>query len=456
MERFSRPQDPLFAELNSSVRFDWRLAPYDIDQSRAHARALLTLGVLDEAELKRIDEGLERISRELDEGSFRFDEGDEDIHMAIERRLTEIVGPLGGKIHTARSRNDQVATDLAMFVRAHSLRAIDLIAELMRRVLSLAERHRDWPMPGYTHLQRAQPVYLAHHLLAYLWMFHRDARRFQHTVDATRELPAGSGAIAGVNWTLDREAIARDLGFASTSQNSIDAVSNRDFALDYLAAASIAAVHLSRLGSEIVLWSSQEFGFCDIGDSFSSGSSIMPQKRNPDAAELMRAKGPRVAADLASLTGTMHALPLAYSKDLQEDKEPLFDAVDNLELCVAAAAEMLGSISFNKGALEAAASDEFLAATDLADLMVRHGVPFRKAHGVVTELVRAMVDEGRELSDISNDDLPDLPADALETFRRELGKRGLIESKVSRGGTGSGPLQRQLDEARRALSEVGG
>src|SRR5919108_5132511 len=200
MSRFDQPQDPVFRELNSSVRFDWRLAPYDVDQSRAHARALQALGVLDEAELTRIDEGLERISRELDEGSFRFGEGDEDIHMAIERRLTEIVGPLGGKIHTARSRNDQVATDLAMFVRAHSLRAIDLISELMRRFLSVAEEHRDWPMPGYTRLQRAQPVYLAHHLLAYLWMFRRDARRFDRVVEATGEMPAGSGALAGVNW----------------------------------------------------------------------------------------------------------------------------------------------------------------------------------------------------------------------------------------------------------------
>ena len=456
MTRFDEPQDPLFGDLNSSVRFDWRLAPYDVDQSRAHARALLSLGVLDEAELKRIDEGLERISRELDEGSFRFDEGDEDIHMSIERRLTEIVGPLGGKIHTARSRNDQVATDLAMFVRAHSYRATELISELMRRLLSLAEEHRDWPMPGYTHLQRAQPVYLAHHLLAYLWMFRRDARRFAGTLDATLEMPAGSGALAGVNWALDREAIARDLAFSSVTQNSIDAVSNRDFVLDYLAAASTCAMHLSRLGSELVLWSSQEFGFCVIGDSFSSGSSIMPQKRNPDAAELMRAKGPRIAADLASLTGSMHALPLAYSKDLQEDKEPLFDAVDNLELCLAAAAGILDSISFDKGALEAAASDEFLAATDLADLMVRHGVPFRKAHGAVAELVRKMIDEGRELSDLTSDDLPDVPADALETFRNELGKRGLIEAKISRGGTASGPLQRQLDEARRALTEVWG
>ena len=253
----------------------------------------------------------------------------------------------------------------------------------MEALVAQAEAHRDWPAPAYTHLQRAQPVYLGHHLLAYFWMFQRDARRFFRAAEATAEMPAGSGALAGLNWEVDREALAADLGFERPYPNSLDAVSNRDFALDYLSAAAICAMHLSRLGGEIVLWSSQEFGFCELPDSFASGSSIMPQKKNPDAAELLRGKAPRVAASLASLLGTMHALPLAYSKDLQEDKEPLFDAIDNLELCLAAATGMLAGISFNRERLAAAAEDEMLAATDLADALVKEGVPFREAHGLV-------------------------------------------------------------------------
>ena len=337
MNRFGEEQDPLFARINSSISFDWRLASFDIEQSKAHARALGKLGVLDENELAQITEGLDQVGGELDANTFEFRKDDEDIHMAIERRLTELIGPLGGKLHTARSRNDQVATDLSLLVRAHAARAIALLESLMETLVAQAEAHRDWPAPSYTHLQRAQPVYLGHHLLAYFWMFQRDVRRFFRAAEATTDMPAGSGALAGLNWDVDRDALAADLGFERPYANSLDAVSNRDFALDYLSAASICAMHLSRLGAEIVLWSSQEFGFCELPDSFSSGSSIMPQKKNPDAAELLRGKAPRIAASFQSLLGTMHALPLAYSKDLQEDKEPLFDAIDNLELCLAVA-----------------------------------------------------------------------------------------------------------------------
>jgi argininosuccinate lyase len=383
MSRFGEEQDPLFRRINSSISFDWRLAPFDIGQSKAHARALARLGVLDDGELATITEGLEQVGGELEEGSFEFRDDDEDIHMAIERRLTELIGPLGGKLHTARSRNDQVATDLSLLVRAHAARAIALLESLMETLLTLSDAHKDWPAPAYTHLQRAQPVYLGHHLLAYFWMFERDSRRFFRAAEATTDMPAGSGALAGLNWDVDRDALAADLGFERPYPNSLDAVSNRDFALDYLSAASICAMHLSRLGAEIVLWSTQEFGFAELPDSFSSGSSIMPQKKNPDAAELLRGKAPRIAASLASLLGTMHALPLAYSKDLQEDKEPLFDAIDNLELCLAAATGMLAGIKFNRERLAAAAEDEMLAATDLADALVQEGVPFREAHGLV-------------------------------------------------------------------------
>src|SRR5579875_2151493 len=308
-----------FKALNDSLAFDVRLWPYDIAQSRAHAGMLAAQGIISEEDRDRLLDGLERVAAELRTGSFAFAPSDEDIHMAIERRLTELVGPVGGRLHTARSRNDQVATDVAMFVRERAAAAADGARRLGRTLLSLAEAHLDWPMPAYTHLQRAQPVYLSHHLLAYVWMLVRDRSRFGAVVEAAGALPLGAGALAGVNFDTDRERVARELGFERLAENSLDAVSNRDFVLDYLAAAATCATHLSRLGGEIVLWSSQEFGFCRLPDAWSSGSSIMPQKKNPDAAELLRAKAPRLAAHLIALHGVLHGLPLAYNKDMQED-----------------------------------------------------------------------------------------------------------------------------------------
>src|SRR4051812_22624217 len=454
MSRFGEEQDPLFRRINSSISFDWRLASFDIAQSKAHARALAKLGVLDDGELEQITAGLDQVAGELENGTFEFREDDEDIHMAIERRLTDVVGAGGGKLHTARSPNDQVATHPALLVRAPPAGATALLESLREVLVAQAEPHRDWPAPAYTHLQRAQPVYLGHHLLTYFWMFQRDARRFFRAAEATTEMPAGSGALAGLNWDVDRDALAADLGFERPYPNSLDAVSNRDFALDYLSAASICAMHLSRMGSEIVLWSSQEFGFCELPDSFSSGSSIMPQKKNPDAAELLRGKGPRIAASFQSLLGTMHALPLAYSKDLQEDKEPLFDAVDNLELCLAAATGMLAGITFKRDRLAAAAEDEMLAATDLADALVQEGVPFREAHGLVGGLVKAAVDSGKPLSELADTELDGVTDDAKHVVRRALESGQTIESKVSAGGTSSARLGEQLERAHEALTAL--
>src|SRR6201991_1173039 len=374
MSRFSLPPDPVFQTLNASIGFDWRLYPYDVEQSRAHATMLAAAGIFSEAERDPLLGGLDRVGEELDAGEFEFLDTDEDIHMAIERRLTEIVGPVGGKLHTARSRNDQVATDMAMFTRAHALRAIESLTDLQTVVVRVAEAHLDWPMPGYTHLQRAQPVYLSHHLLAYFWMFRRDAARFQAVLGSTADLPLGAGALAGVNFPTDRRLVASELGFAGVVPNSIDAVSNRDFVLDFLAAAATCATHLSRLGTEIVLWSSEEFGFCEVSDAWASGSSIMPQKKNPDAAELLRAKAPRVVSRLVGLHGVLHGLPLTYNKDMQEDKEHLFDAADTLDLCLRAAAGMVSTITFRPDRLAAAASDEMIAAVDVADMLVRRGV----------------------------------------------------------------------------------
>jgi argininosuccinate lyase len=452
--RFRKEPDPRFWRLNRSVEFDWRLAPYDIDQSRAHAKALADLGLLSAEELEKLDDALATVGEETARGEFRFEEADEDIHMAIERRLGQLIGPLAGKLHTARSRNDQVATDVAMVVQSHSLRAIDLLRGVMSRLIELSERHLDWPMPGYTHLQRAQPVYLGHHLLAYFWMFSRDVWRFQFALHTASGLPLGSGAVAGVNWEIDRQAVADELGFDYLVPNSIDGASNRDFVLDYLAAAGGCALHLSRLGAELVLWSSSEFGFCELDEAFSSGSSIMPQKKNPDAAELLRGKAPRVFADYATLAGAMHALPLTYSKDMQEDKEPLFDAVDTIELCLDAAEGMLGGLSFNRERLEAAAGDELLAATEVADLLVRRGVPFREAHGVVGGLVRHAIERGKRLSELSREELRPFSDQLDDSYYEVLQTASWLESKVSEGGTSSRRLAEQLQMAKDALRGV--
>jgi argininosuccinate lyase len=454
MSRFRKEPDPRFWQLNRSIEFDWRLAPYDIDQSQAHARGLHGIGVLDDEELEQIQDGLERVRSRMGEHGFRFEEADEDIHMAIERLLGEEIGPLAGKLHTGRSRNDQVATDVAMVVQAHSLRAIELSGAAMERLLDLAEAHRDWPMPGYTHLQRAQPVYLGHHLLAYFWMLARDVLRFQFALDSASVMPLGSGALAGVNWEIDRHEVAEDLGFAHVSPNSIDGASNRDFVLDYLAAACACSMHLSRLGSELVIWSSSEFGFCQLDESFSSGSSIMPQKVNPDSAELLRAKSPRVAADYASVVGMMHALPLTYGKDMQEDKEPLFDAIDTVEICLDATAGMLAGIVFDRERLEAASGDEMLAATEIADLLVHKGVPFREAHGIVGGLVREAATQGRALSDFSPEELKEHSEHLDHLYYEVLKQSNWLESKQIEGGTGSEQLARQIDAARETLEAV--
>ena len=454
MGRFRDPQDPLFQALNSSIPFDYRLAPYDLAQSVAHARMLARSNIIGEDDLELIERGLEAVREEIEGDRFVVTDDDEDIHMAIERRLTEIIGPVGGKLHTARSRNDQVATDVAMLVRAHSLDARELLQRLMATLVELAERHLDWRMPGYTHLQRAQPVYLSHHLLAYFWKFRRDLQRFNFCMTATDDLPLGAGALAGVNFDTSRMFVAQELGFGGISENSLDAVSNRDFVLDYLAAAATCATHLSQLGGEIVLWSTQEFGFCELADAFSSGSSLMPQKKNPDAAELLRAKAPRVAGHLVTVHGVLHGLPLTYNKDLQEDKEPLFDAIDTVELCLRVAADMLESIGFNRERMAEAASDEFIAATDVADLLVRRGVPFREAHGIVGGVVRAAMERGKRLSELTEEELNELAPQLDGQFYELLDEGSSLESKVSDGGTAIPRVRDQLAQARQVLREA--
>ena len=454
MSRFSEPQHPLFQALNSSISFDFRLAPYDLDQSFAHARMLAHSGIISAEDLAEIERGLKEICAEVEEDRFEVLPDDEDIHMAIERRLTDLTGDAGARLHTARSRNDQVATDVAMLVRAHALEAQGLVEGLMRVVVDLAERHLDWAMPGYTHLQRAQPVYLSHHLLAWFWKFRRDLQRFSFCLTATDDLPLGAGALAGVNFDTSRMFVAQELGFGGIAENSLDAVSNRDFVLDYLSAAATCSTHLSQLGAEIVLWSSEEFGFCEVADAFASGSSLMPQKKNPDAAELLRAKAPRVAGRLVTVHGVLHGLPLTYNKDLQEDKEQLFDAIDTVELCLAVATGMLETISFDRERLAAAAADEFQAATDVADLLVKRGVPFRQAHGVVGGLVRGAVERGKQLSELTREELAELAPDLGDEYHELLRDQGWIESKVSEGGTSLARVRDQLAQARHILGDA--
>jgi argininosuccinate lyase len=444
VSRFREPQDPAFQALNASIGFDRRLWQHDIAQSRAHARMLAAQGVLSAEDRDALLAGLDAVETELRAGTFGFAPDDEDIHMAVERRLTELAGPVGGTLHTARSRNDQVATDVALFTREAARSGADAVTALMAAMIEAAERHLDWPLPGYTHLQRAQPVYLSHHLLAYVWMLERDRARLRFAAEQTAALPLGAGALAGVNFDTDRAAVATELGFERVAPNSIDAVSNRDFVLDYLGAAATCATHLSRLGAELVLWSSEEFGFVELPDAWTSGSSIMPQKKNPDAAELLRAKAPRIVAHLAALHGVMHALPLTYNKDMQEDKEHLFDAVDTLGLCLAAATGMVAGARFRRERMAAAAADELIAATDLADLLVKRGTPFREAHGVVAGLVREAVESGRSLAEVA---VPALGEDAAVVLERS----SWLESKVSEGGTSLARVREQLERARALL-----
>jgi argininosuccinate lyase len=445
MSRFSEPQHEHFRALNTSLSFDRRLWPFDVAQSRAHARMLAARGIIEDADRDALLAGLDAVEQELANGSFPFAEDDEDIHMAVERRLTELAGPVGGKLHTARSRNDQVATDVALFTRSAAEGHCAALDALCEALLAAAEAHLDWPLPGYTHLQRGQPVYLSHHLLAYVWMLLRDRERFRFVVAQTGTLPLGAGALAGTNFDTDRAMVAEELGFERVAPNSMDAVANRDFVLDHLSAAATCATHLSRLGAEIVLWSTEEFGFLALADAWTSGSSIMPQKKNPDAAELLRAKAPRVVGHLAALHGVFHALPLTYNKDMQEDKEHLFDAADTLELCLWAARGMVDGATFHRERMEAAASDELIAATDLADLLVKRGTPFREAHGVVADLVRrATSGEGtlRALVEV------ELGAEAGVVLERS----SWLESKVSEGGTSLARVREQLDVARAALA----
>lgn len=399
--RFQKDSDQLMEDFHSSIAFDQRLYAQDIRGSIAHARMLGTVGVLTEEEAGQLIEGLEAVRADIEAGRVQFDPADEDIHMNVERLLTERIGDLGKKLHTGRSRNDQVAVDLRMYVREEVAELKGLTLDFIRTLLAVAEEHVHTIMPGYTHLQRAQPITFAHHLMAYVEMLRRDVMRLADWQARNNIMALGSGALAGTTYPLDRWQTAKELGFDAPSENALDGVSDRDFVLDVLYAASVGMMHLSRLSEEVILWASQEFAFIDLDDRYSTGSSIMPQKKNPDVAELVRGKSGRVYGHLMAMLTTMKGLPLAYNKDMQEDKEGLFDALDTWKKSLLIMNPMLKTMRVREAQMRQASEGGFTNATDLADYLVGKGLPFRDAHRVVGELVIKCIGENRALSDLS-------------------------------------------------------
>jgi argininosuccinate lyase len=450
--RFEGSPGEFITRFGASLPVDRAMWEADIRGSLAHVRMLGAQGILPVVDAEAIEAGLREVFDELAEGRFAFDNADEDIHMAIERSLTAKVGPVGGKLHTARSRNDQVATDSRLYAKGLARDLIDATASLQEALIARADEQFGVVMPGYTHLQKAQPVLLSHHLLAYMWMLQRDVARLQHAREAADVSPLGSAALAGTTFPLDRRTVARELGFAEVTPNSLDAVSDRDFLLDLTYACSVAMMHLSRLCEELVVWSSDEFGFVTMDDGYSTGSSIMPQKKNPDVAELVRGKTGRVYGDLVGLLTVMKSLPLAYNKDMQEDKEGVLDAVATLSDCLAACTGMVSTLTFNEDRMRAGARGGFMAATDLADHLAAHGVPFRDAHEIVGRLVLQCEKSGRTLQDLTLEDLraasPAFGDDALQAVDLDA----IVARRATEGGTGHDAVRAQLVQASDAVA----
>ena len=455
--RFAAETDALAEEFNNSLSFDRRLWREDLAGSRAHAEMLARQGIISQEEAAQILAGLEQIEQEIESGAFPWRDEYEDVHMNIEARLTELIGPVGGKLHTARSRNDQVATDLRLWLRGALARIVEDQQRLARVLVAEAERHLEPPLilPGYTHLQRAQPILLSHWFMAYYEMLGRDLTRTLDAMFRLDESPLGAAALAGTSFPIDRFYTAEKLGFAEPMRNSLDAVASRDFVLEALSAIAIGQITLSRLAEELVLYSSFEFGFVTLPDAFATGSSIMPQKKNPDIPELIRAKAGRAIGDLVTLLTASKGLPLAYNKDLQEDKEPLFDAVDTYQASLRLLAAMLPGLEWRPEVMRRAAAGGFALATDLADYLTRRGMPFREAHAVVGRIVRKLQEEGRELDSLSLEELRAFSelfdADALELLSVE----GSVASRDVYGGTAPNQVREQIEEAKEELREEG-
>ena len=450
--RFAEGPDAIMTAINASIGFDQRLFAQDIAGSRAHAAMLAARGIISSSDAKAIGEGLLTVLSEIESGSFVFSAALEDIHLNVESRLTALIGEPGKRLHTARSRNDQVALDFRLWVRGQCDAAILGLEALMRAFLAQAEAGADWVMPGFTHLQTAQPVTWGHHMMAYVEMFARDRSRFEDARRRMNECPLGAAALAGTSFPIDREMTARALGFDRPTANSLDSVSDRDFALEFLSAASICAMHLSRFAEELVIWSSAQFRLVRLSDKWTTGSSIMPQKKNPDAAELLRAKLGRILGATVALFTVMKGLPLTYSKDMQEDKEQVFDAADTLMLGLAAMTGMVGDLTANREALKAAAASGFSTATDLADWLVqRLGLPFRQAHHITGALVALAERKGCDLPDLSLEEMrsahPDITADVYGV----LGVENSVRSRTSYGGTAPDQVRAQISRWKAAL-----
>jgi argininosuccinate lyase len=450
--RFQEPTDRVVEAFTSSLSFDRRLYRQDIEGSLAHCRGLERARVITRRESQTLIEGLGKVRAELDGDRFAFRAQDEDIHMAIERRLTELVGPVGGKLHTGRSRNDQVALDLRLYLREAIDHLCDSARAFQRTLVQQARRHLGVAMPGYTHLQRAQPVLFAHHLLAYVEMVERDKGRFTDARTRLDVLPLGAGALAGTNYPIDRTYVAKLLGFARVSDNSLDAVSDRDFVLEVLAALAMLMMHLSRLSEELVLWTSQEFQFVELSDAFCTGSSMMPQKKNPDVPELVRGKTGRVYGHLMGVLTTMKGLPLSYNRDLQEDKEALFDALDQTSAALTVLTRLMAAMTVNHRAMEQAASSGFLLATELADYLATKGVPFREAHSITGRVVRLCIDRGKDLRTVTLADLRSVSEQFEKDALDVLTVDGAIERRAQIGGTARKRVDARLKVLERALA----
>ncbi len=451
--RFSEPTSGITEKISASIHFDSRLYRQDIKGSVAHAKMLAKTGILSAGELESIRKGLEQIQREIEAGSFEFDASLEDIHMNIEARLTERIGEAGKKLHTARSRNDQIALDLRLYLKEESAEIKVRLKNLLLLLVTLAEKNIDIEMPGYTHMQVAQPVRFSQHMLVYAWQITRDIKRLDHAGIASDEMPLGVGALAGVNYANDREFLKSELEFSEITYNSMDTVSDRDFVLDFMYFASVLGMHLSRLCEELIIWSTSEFAFIRLSDKVTTGSSIMPQKRNPDVAELIRGKTGRLFGNLLSLLTTLKGLPLTYNRDLQEDKEPLFDSIDTVKLSIEGIHEMLSSMSINKEKMRSSVYNNFSTAVDLADYLVKKKVPFRESHEIIGNIV--------QYCEKNNADFFKLPADTLKKFSDKfsddvagiLDPRSSPERKESLGSTSKKEIERQINLLKKIVEE---
>ncbi len=451
--RFSQPTDKFVEEFTASIAFDQRLYSYDIQGSIVHARMLAKQEIISAEEAEQITNGLEEILQEIEDGRFDFSVALEDIHMNIEARLIERIGPVGGKLHTARSRNDQVALDIRLYLRDEIRTLLNQLQRLGQALVSQAENHLEIIMPGYTHLQTAQPILFSHHMLAYFEMFRRDRSRLEDCLKRVDVLPLGAGALAGTTFPIDREFVAQELGFSDVSRNSLDSVSDRDFAIEFISACSILMMHLSRFSEEIILWSSADFSFIELSDSFCTGSSIMPQKKNPDVPELIRGKSGRIYGNLVSFLTLMKSLPLAYNKDMQEDKEPLFDSIDNVKGCLKIFADMIAEMKVRPERMRAAAARGFSTATDIADYLVRKGIPFREAHEVVGKAVRYCIEHGKDLPELSLEEYhsfsQNIDADIYDFVTLEAS----VNARSATGGTATSAVGKEIERARQELLE---